>query len=211
VTQLRRLSTCCLTFALLMISGVMWSEPQGVYPTGAYTAAEFDMYMASKSPKNPADQIGLLNAFVATYPMSSLLPFAYIDLFRAHFAEKNYPKAIEYADRFVLLDGKADLNTTLAALLTHAQAFQLGCSDPLLQTPEAYKAAIDAAEQGRQALSQLLKAPQLSKEGVANLKRSFVMNFDSATQIAEAGLKGDKGTCIGLQREAMLVQPPNAR
>jgi hypothetical protein len=203
MTHRKLVRTVCLAAALLIAGNVAWSAPQD---KPGYTTTEFNAYMAAKSAKTPADKIALLDAFVSNFPMSSLVPFAYHDFFDIYYQQKNYPKSIEYVDKLlsmgpIKLHGAFhdtfDPNAPLLPwLLNYAQAFLMGCDQSELRTPEAYTAARDYAVQGQQELSRLQKpSAMMTDDQLVFMKKNVGMAFDSARQIAESGLNGDKSTC----------------
>src|SRR5260370_34146778 len=73
-----------------------------------YTMAEYNAYQAAAAEKNPAQQIKLLDDFVAKYPNSALLIYIYPLYYNAYSQLKNWPKVIEYADKLLALGEKAE-------------------------------------------------------------------------------------------------------
>src|ERR1700751_1626340 len=71
-----------------------------------YTMAEYNAYQAAAAEKNPAAQIKLLDDFIAKYPNSALLNYIYPLYYNNYFAQKNYPKTIEYADKLIAMGDK---------------------------------------------------------------------------------------------------------
>ena len=68
-----------------------------------YTMAEYNAYQAAAAEKNPAAQIKLLDDFVAKYPNSALLNYIYPLYYKNYGAQKNFPKTVEYIDKYLAL------------------------------------------------------------------------------------------------------------
>src|SRR5271155_5196916 len=95
-----------------------------------YTMAEYNAYTAAAASKNPAEQIKLLDDFVSKYPNSALLVYVYPLYYQAYSTQKNYPRAIEYADKTTALGDKLDANAKFFALYAHAAMYSALISDP---------------------------------------------------------------------------------
>src|ERR1700730_5417250 len=88
-----------------------------------YTMAEYNSYQSAAAEKNPAAQIKLLDDFVAKYPNSALLNYIYPLYYKNYYAQKNYPKAIEYADKMIALGDKINPAEKYDAYYVRAYAF----------------------------------------------------------------------------------------
>src|SRR5450631_3007691 len=122
---------CLLTVLLAMAATV---RAQGAAPASpGYTTAEYNEYNAAKSTAAPADKIKALEAFVAKYPNTALLEFAYRDLYTTYYTQKTYPKTIEYVDKLLALGDKVQPPNRLAALVNRGQAYGAGATDAALQ------------------------------------------------------------------------------
>ncbi len=73
-----------------------------------YTMAEYNAYQAAAAERNPAQQIKLLDDFVAKYPNSALLIYIYPLYYNAYSQLKNWPKVTEYADKLLALGEKPE-------------------------------------------------------------------------------------------------------
>jgi len=73
-----------------------------------YTMAEYNAYTAAQSTKDPAQQIKMLDDFVAKYPNSALLIYVYPLYYNAYSQQKNYAKVTEYADKLLAMGDKID-------------------------------------------------------------------------------------------------------
>jgi tetratricopeptide (TPR) repeat protein len=96
----------------------------------SYTLPEYNAEQAAATEKDPQTQIKLLDAFVAQYPNSTLMQYIYQYYYTAYYKLKNYQKAIEYADKLVALDDKAELSARVSAIQAHVQLFPLAYPHP---------------------------------------------------------------------------------
>src|ERR1700730_4025382 len=118
-----------------------------------YTMAEYNSYQSAAAEKNPAAQIKLLDDFVAKYPNSALLNYIYPLYYKNYYAQKNYPKAIEYADKMIALGDKINPAEKYDAYYVRAYAFN-AIQNP---DPETAKAARTTALSALKVLDQLPK------------------------------------------------------
>ncbi|MGA2810857.1 MAG: hypothetical protein ABSG16_05615 [Candidatus Acidiferrum sp.] len=124
-----------------------------------YTMAEYNAYTAAASEKNPANQIKLLDDFVSKYPNSNLLNFVYPLYYNNYFVQKNYTRAIEYADKTLTLGDKLTPTEKYSALYAHAASYNAYIADnkQAAQDPVLAKAAQTAAEGALKALDAIKK------------------------------------------------------
>ncbi|MGB6875874.1 MAG: hypothetical protein WBD87_07545, partial [Candidatus Acidiferrales bacterium] len=66
-----------------------------------YTLPEYNAYQAAAGQTDPQAKIQALDDFVTKFPNSSLLPLVYQQYYTAYNQTKNYPKLIEYVDKFI--------------------------------------------------------------------------------------------------------------
>ena len=79
-----------------------WAAPQQQPARGGEAGlhlAEYNAYQAAHNEQNVAQRMKLLDDFVMKYPMSALLPYVYRDYYLGYYGAKDYPKAIDYADK----------------------------------------------------------------------------------------------------------------
>jgi hypothetical protein len=107
---------------------------------------EHAAFVIADQEKNFPAKIKLLDEFSAKYPHSTLLPEVIRDYFQTYFAMENYPRTIEYADKYLSPNNQIDPGDRLEALAIRARAFLDGCADAALQTPEAYAGARKALQ-----------------------------------------------------------------
>src|SRR5262249_3555289 len=81
-----------------------------------YTIQEYNAFQAANAEKDPQARLKLLDDFIAKFPNSTLNQFVYQLYIKTYTDLKNYPKAVEYADKLVALGDKADVAQRLQAL-----------------------------------------------------------------------------------------------
>jgi hypothetical protein len=179
----------------LLISGTARTTPQDSQQTQMDTSAEGAAYRLAHNENNEQAKIKLLDAFVAKYPDSGLLPEVYRDYYLTYFAAENYPQVIDYADKLVALGDKVSIDSRILALVSREVAYSAACSDPGLRTPDAYAKARDAGRLGLQLIGQWQKAENLTDEQFAAEKKSFAIIFHGVTEMGESGLQGQMVIC----------------
>jgi len=139
-----------------------------------YTMAEYNAYQAAAAEKNPATQIKALDDFVSKYPNSALLIYIYPLYYQNYFAQKNFPRVIEYADKAVGLGDKLGPNETFGALYAHVAAYNAIISDPSQKAAQQdavmAKAAQDAAVKAIKVLETMKKPDALTDEAFTTQK-----------------------------------------
>ena len=66
-----------------------------------YTLAEYNAYQAAQGQTDPNAKIQALDDFTTKFPNSSLMPLVYQLYYSTYIQLKNYPKVIEYADKYL--------------------------------------------------------------------------------------------------------------
>jgi len=142
-----------LWLSLASVAPVLAQEANCSGPGQHYTMAEYNSYQAAAAEKNPAAQIKLLDDFAAKYPASCLANYIYPLYYKNYYGQKNFPKAIEYADKMVALGDRVTPGEKYEAYYVRAYSFQS------VATPDAAsaKAARDAALAGLKTLDQVPK------------------------------------------------------
>ncbi len=179
----RRMASLAVLIALCLVS--LKATPLAAQAAGAaasqpkYTVAEYNAYTAAANEKNPAAQIKELDDFVAKYPNSELLRFAYPVYYKNYFSQKNFAKTIEYADKELALGDKATPTDRYEAYYARALAYTN------LQNPDAAtaKAAREAALAGLKSID-LVQKP----EGVDQAK------FDEQKKLSTIFFNGTAGS-----------------
>jgi tetratricopeptide (TPR) repeat protein len=189
-----------------------WAAPQDQQQQAkpAYTLAEYNAYQAAHNEKDPQMKLKDLDDFVAKYPGSALSLYVFGDYYQTYYAQKNYPKTIEYVDKLAALPDVSkpeQAGTRLQALGYRAEAFLFGAGDKDLQTPDAYTKAKDAAAQGLQALNVWVKPAGQTDDQFATSKKGLALIFNQSAGIAESGLKDYKAAVDSYK--AVLALDPN--
>jgi hypothetical protein len=154
---------------------------------------EHAAFVIADQEKNLQTKLKLLDAFFAKYPNSALLPEVIRDYFLTYFAMENYPRTIEYVDKYLSSNSSIDPGDRLEALATRARAFLDGCSDPALQTREGYIAARTAAVDGLRAVAKMpIDDIEGDDSGALPPREHEEALFYTVGRIAVAGLKGNK-------------------
>ena len=175
-----------LAFVIALCLFTLKATPLAAQAAGAgaasqpkYTVAEYNAYTAAANEKNPAAQIKELDDFVAKYPNSELLRFVYPVYYKNYYAQKNFAKTIEYADKELALGDKATPTDRYEAYYVRAVAYNS------LQNPDAAtaKAAREAALAGLKSIDAVQKP-----EGVDQAK------FDDQKKLSTIFFNGTAGS-----------------
>jgi tetratricopeptide (TPR) repeat protein len=167
-----------------------------------YTMAEYNSYQAAAAEKNPAAQIKLLDDFVAKYPASALLNYIYPLYYKNYYAQKNYPKAIEYADKMIAMGDKISPAERYDAHYVRAYAFN-AVTNP---DPESAKAARAAALAGLKVLDQLPKPDGVDDKTFADQKKQSLIVFNGTCATASMAAK-DYAGAIECYKAVLALAP----
>src|SRR5216684_825490 len=183
-----------LLFAVLCLSCSPNAAAQDASAAGGakqppYTMAEYNSFQAANAEKNPAAQIKLLDDFVAKYPNSALLNYIYPLYYKNYYAQKNYPKAIEYADKMIAMGDKLSPAERYDAHYVRAYAFN-AIQNP---DPETAKAARAAALAGLKVLDQLPKPDGEDDAKFAGEKKQSLIVFNGTAATAAMAAKDYAG------------------
>ncbi len=154
-----------------------------------YTMAEYNSFQAANAEKNPVAQIKLLDDFVAKYPNSALLNYIDPLYYKNYYAQKNYPKAIEYADKMLAMGDKLSPAERYDAHYYRAYSFNA------IQNPDAEtaKAARAAALAGLKVLDQLPKPDGEDDAKFAAEKKQSLIVFNGTAATAGMAAKDYAG------------------
>jgi tetratricopeptide (TPR) repeat protein len=197
-------------FAILAAAVCLLSLPSGAAQQGgqqgqpSYSLPEYNAEQAAASEKDPQAQIKLLDAFVAQYPNSTLMQYVYQMYYQAYYKLKNYQKAIEYADKLVALDDKAELPARISAIQAHVQLFPLAYPHP---DNDQLTKQRDLALQGVKLLPDLKKLPgaHMTDDQI----NAVTAYLESASGAASLQLKDYPGA-IQTFKAALAVNPKDA-
>lgn len=177
-----------LAAVLLAFGSTAWA--QGAAPAAAaqanpgYTTAEYNAYIAAKNTANPQDKIKALDEFIVKYNTPALLPFIYPDYYTTYLGLRNYPKTIEYIDKYLALGDKLTAAVRLTALYQRAQVYEAGAADAAMQTPEMLAKTRESAAQGLTALAALPKPATATDAQFDVTKKTIGFKLNSVAGIA---------------------------
>jgi len=179
------------------------AAPAGGGSQQKYTMAEYNSYQAAAAEKNPAAQIKLLDDFVSKYPSSALLNYIYPLYYKNYFAQKNYPKAIEYCDKMIAMGDKVSPGELNDAYYVRAYAFNS------IQNPDAEtaKAARAAALASLKVLDQVPKPDGETDEKFAEEKKGLVLLYNGTA--ANAGMAAKDYAGAAESYKAVLAIAPD--
>jgi hypothetical protein len=191
-------SICRLGLVLLIASCMGWAAPQPQTQPAGYTQAEYDAYVAANNQQ-------ALDAFVANYPNSALLPYIYRAFYLTYFRLRNYPQMLQYLDKILALDDRIDFGMRMETLAARAQGYTIGCGDDALRTFEGYTEAKEAANQGLQALRRWQKPSDMTDQQFAEQSKALESLFNTAADVAKAGLEDPQANPC----KTLLQAPPS--
>ncbi len=182
-----------------------WAAPQEKQQP--YTLAEYNAYQAAAKEPNPQQRIKLLDDFVAKFPQSELLVYAYQTYYTTYNELKNYPKTIEYADRLLTFGDKLDSGTRLQALYIRTLAFNFAFNEKAADAKEQAIRAREAALQGVKVLAELKKPEGVTDEQFEQNKKVPAALFNYTAGFASLHLKDYKAAVESFK--AALAANPN--
>ena len=167
-----------------------------------YTMAEYNSYQAAAAEKNPAAQLKLLDDFIAKYPNSALLNYIHPLYFKNYYAQKNYPKAIEYCDKMLAMGDKISPAEKYDAYYVRAYAYNA------IQNPDAEtaKGGRDAALAALKVLDQLPKPDGTDDAKFAADKKQSVLVFTGTAANAAMAAKDYHGA-IQYYKAVLAIAP----
>ena len=143
--------TSLFVSVLLTVSSIVSFGQQDKLPTSlkapAYTMAEYNDYMNATQNQNPGQRTVALDRFVAQYPHSDLLPFAYQSYYLAYNDLKQYAQVVEYADKYLATAQAGDPVARLRALAARTTAFERSYTASDTSSTATLEKALDAATQ----------------------------------------------------------------
>lgn len=154
-----------------------------------YTLPEYNAYQAAAGQTDPQAKIQALDDFVTKFPNSSLMPLVDQQYYTAYNQTKNYPKLIEYVDKFLavpedkylLIPGMSKdrlLGDQVQALYLRAFAFNQSFNDKDPNAQEELTKARASALQGLKVLDQIPKPANLTDEQFAQQKKQPIVLFN---------------------------------
>jgi tetratricopeptide (TPR) repeat protein len=166
-----------------------------------YTMAEYNSYQAAAAEKNPTAQIKLLDDFVAKYPASQLLNYIYPLYYNNYFGQKNYPKAIEYADKLIAMGDKVSPGDLYSAYYVRAAAYN-NIQSPDAETSKAARAAALAA---LKVVDQIPKPDTEDAAKFAQEKKTSILLFNGTAANAAMAAKDYPGAIQSFKAVLAIV------
>jgi len=166
-----------------------------------YTMAEYNSYQAAAAEKNPVAQIKLLDDFVAKYPASKLLNYIYPLYYNNYFGQKNYPKAIEYADKLIAMADKVTPGDLYGAYYVRAASYN-NIQNP---DPATSKAARAAALAALKVVDQIPKPDAEDPAKFAEEKKTSILLFNGTAANAAMAAKDYPGAIESFKAVLAIV------
>jgi len=173
----------------------------------SYTMPEYNAYQACQAEKDLTAKAKCLDGFTAQFPNSTLLQYVYQIYYQTEYQLKNYPKAIEYADKLVALGDKADLGLRIQAVQAHVQLFGLAFDPKAADAQDQLTKERDASRLGVTLLTQYKNSPN-SKLTDDQFKQAIAL-FSSAEGFADLQLK-DNAAAVTAFKNALANNPNDA-
>lgn len=154
-----------------------------------YTLPEYNAYQAAAGQTDPQAKIQALDDFVTKFPSSSLLPLAYQQYYGAYNQTKNYPKLIEYVDKFLavpddkylLIPGMSKerlVGDRVQALYLRAVAFNQSFNEKDPNAQDELTKARQSALDGLKELDLIAKPSTMTDDQFAQQKKPAVILFN---------------------------------
>jgi hypothetical protein len=130
----------------------------------AYSREAYDAYLSCHANTAPEQKVGCLDKWMEKYGKTDagLLVYVYYDYLQTYNALKDYPKAVDTADKMLALPN-VDPASQYTLLFARAQNYMAGAAMKELSTPAALTAARDAAKLGLKALDTLKKPDAMAQ------------------------------------------------
>lgn len=185
------LSAAALMCTLAWPAAAQDGQQEQQKPT--YTIQEYNAFQACRAGTNAQTRLNCLDDFVAKFPSSTLMQYAYVLYYTTYNELKNYPKTIEYADKVLGLGDKIDTTTRLQAIQARIQFFPYAFNAKATDANDQLTKERDAALLGATLLEQLPKpkdSPDTDAQ-FADKKKPGIAFFNAAAGFADLQLKDD--------------------
>jgi tetratricopeptide (TPR) repeat protein len=192
-----------LTLGVLAFVPPSWAAPQD---KPSYTPAEYNAYTACANDKNAQTRAKCLEDFMAKFPQSSLLPYAYQLAYTTYNEAKNYSKVVEYADKLLALGDKVEITSRVQASYTRALVFEYAYNPRDPNAQELLNRTVQASREGHQILAQWPKPETATDEQFAQTKKGVTLQFHLTAGFAALQLK-DYATAIQEYKSALALEP----
>ena len=185
------LSAAALMCALAWPAAAQVGQQEQQKPT--YTIQEYNAFQACRAETNAQTRVRCLDDFVAKFPNSTLMQYAYVLYYTTYNELKNYPKTIEYADKVLGLGDRVDATTRLQAIQARVQLFPYAFNPKAADANDQLTKERDAALLGAKLLDQLPKPKESTDTDAqfADRKKPGIAFFDAAAGFADLQMKDD--------------------
>jgi tetratricopeptide (TPR) repeat protein len=178
-----------LTAALICCAPLRASAQDQQTSKTPYTLPEYNAYQAAAGQTDPQAKVQALDDFVNKFPNSALMPLVDQQYYNAYNQTKNYPKLIEYVDKFLAVPEDKYLAIPgmtkerlvadrVSALYYRAVAFNQSFNDKDANAAQELTDARKYALQGIDTLNQIQKPANMTDETFAQQKKQPVMVFN---------------------------------
>lgn len=196
-----------ITLTLVGLACALPASAQQDKPS--YTPAEYNAYTACANDKVAQTRATCLEDFMAKFPQSSLLPYAYQLAYTTYNELKNFPKSIEYADKLLALGDKIDLGTRVQAAYIRSYNFHQVFNAQAPDADEQARRAREAALLGVELIGKLPKPDNLTPEQFEQQKAPPLALFYYTAGFAALHLK-QYVAAIDSFRSALAKNPNDA-
>jgi len=174
----------------------------------SYTIPEYNAFQACRADTNPQSQVKCLDDFAAKFPKSTLMKYVDLTYYSAYNQLKNYPKVIEYADKYVAeSDPKTDAAGRLGALYTRSAVFEFAYNPKAADATDQLNKAKAAAGDCLKALDGLPKPDNMTPQQFADNKKPAAALCNNTAGFAELQLKDYVSAAASFK--AALANTPN--
>jgi tetratricopeptide (TPR) repeat protein len=177
--------------------------------TNSYSMPEYNAYQAANAEKDPQAKIKSMDDFIAKFPTSTLLQYAYELEYTSYGQLKNYAKEIEFADKLVALGEKAVVKRRLDALQARLQAFPGVFDAKVPDATEQLTKDRDAALLGPKLLAQLQKPANVSDDQWNKSIDTAIAFFNAQAGAVDLQLK-DYQAAVDAFKVALQKKPYDA-
>jgi hypothetical protein len=201
----------------LPLAGAWGSSAQDQQPSGqqqqsgqqpTYTLAEYNAFQAAANEKDAKQKAKLLDDFVAKFPNSTLMPYVYQSYWDAYNQLKNYPKVVEYTEKFMALGDKAPLQNRLQAAYAHSLVLEQGYNAKDPNAKDYLSKGRDIASLGLKLLDQLQKPANMTDQQFTDqVKKPVSAVLNAAAGFASLQAKDYKAAVDSYR--ATLTSVPN--
>lgn len=159
----------------------------------SYTIPEYNAFQAAANEKDPSQKTKLLDEFTAKFPNSTLLCYVYRAYADVYIAQKNYPKALDYLDKFMGLGDKVALQDRLKGAYDHSLYLEAAYNPKDPNAKEMLTKGRDDALLGLKLLDQFPKPDNMSDAQFADqVKKPVAITLNSSAGFAALQMKDYK-------------------